>query len=321
MDRSKIIAYLNEELSEQQVDEVQMYLIEHLDDKDVAEILGNWFDDCRMEADLLTEEALISTRRRLGFDRRRLSLKFGVGIAAMVLAVVGSLKIGYELREVPSETTWNEILVPATEMRELNLPDGTYLKLAPDSRVTWPEEFRGTTRSVFLEGEVMAAVASDPDRPFIIHSGNVDVLVHGTKFNFKSYCDDVMVELMLLEGAVSMNVPSGNNHREIYLAAGDYAQFDRSNGEIFVGKLSPESLELLSKDKHKFCFLNLPLNDIVAELERSFGTKILISNYDIIKRRFLAIFPENQSLDEILKFLAANGDFEVMNHDNMYILR
>ena len=125
---------------------------------------------------------------------------------------------------------------------------------------------------------------------------------------------------MLLEGSVSMNVPSGDGRREICLAAGDIAQYDRNCGEVLVGQLSSESIELLSKDKHAFCFMNLPLNDIASELERSFGTKIMISDHDIILHRFLAIFPEDEGLDEILRFLAANGNFKVSYHDNIYML-
>ena len=38
----------------------------------------------------------------------------------------------------------------------------------------------------FVEGEVFAEVAKNPENPFIIASGDVDVKVLGTTFNFKA---------------------------------------------------------------------------------------------------------------------------------------
>ena len=313
INNSTLKAYLNSELSEQENDEVQLYLIEHLDDPDIQEFLDNWFDDCRTAADMLAADALEVTRSRLGMGRSRAHkvTRWAVGVVAMLIVALTSMRIGFKLHHDPEPVVWNEMQVPDAETRELTLPDGTHLILDAGSRITWPSEFRGEERTVFLEGQVTADVAPDPQHPFVIHSGEVDVQVYGTTFNFKSYRSDNIVELMLLDGRVSMNIPSEEGEREICLTPGDIAQYDINAGEISVAKLSPENFQLLSSGCKSFCFINLPLCDIASELERSFGVKIFITDPELVSRRFLAIFPNGEGIDEILRLLAVNDNFKI----------
>ena len=306
-------AYLRSELSEEENKEVQQYLADHIEDPDIQELLDNWFDDCRVMVSELSSDALMTTRSRLGIGSSNAFKVFkwaGISIAILALVVV-SLKTGFELYRYSDHVEWNEMYVPYGETRNMTLPDGTQLTLDAGSRITWPSEFRGSERSVFLEGQVTAVVAKDSLCPFVIHSRNVDVQVLGTTFNFKSYREDAVVELMLLEGRVSMNISSVQGNREICLTPGDIAQYNTESSEVSVAKLSPENFELLSNGGKSFCFINLPLGDIVAELERSFGVKIVIVDDDMTTRRFLAMFTNEESLEEMLHLLAVNGDFKV----------
>lgn len=54
------------------------------------------------------------------------------------------------------------------------------LHLNAGTRFTYPSSFQGSERRVFIEGEVFAEVAKNPEQPFIIASGDVDVKVLGT---------------------------------------------------------------------------------------------------------------------------------------------
>ena len=156
-----------------------------------------------------------------------------------------------------------------------------------------------------------AKVAKDPEHPFIIQSGDIDVRVHGTTFNFKSYRNNTMVEMMLLEGSVSMDIHSDNGVREVWLTPGDIAQYDRQAGDVTLGKISSESFHVFSENR-SFSFFNVPLCDIAADLERSFGTEIVIADPSIVSRRFLAFFTNHESLDDILRLLSANGNLRIV---------
>ena len=303
---------------------MQLFLAEHINDAEVTALLEGEFDECRSEAGDGTEAALETTRSRLGIGRRSSWRGYWLAAAAAIaflVAIPAAMKVGYRLHKDPTPVAWQETVVPTAKTQNLTLPDGTRLTLNAGSRVTWPDAFESEEREIFLDGEVMAEVAPDPAKPFIIHSGEVDVRVHGTRFDLKSYRDATMVEVMLMEGSVSLDIPAGEGKREVRLTPGDLAQYDRKAGEISLGKVAPEGCKTFI-DGGSFSFINIPLQDIVADLGRTFGTPIIIADPAIASQRFLAFFPNGESLEEILKLLSANGRLKVVWKEGaVYIYR
>lgn len=318
--RQILEAYLEGALPEEKSLEVQLYLAEHMDDSMVRELLDEQFDIGRAEADSLAEQALASVRRRLGMSRpRRPVLWLAAAALALLLAIPASLKIGYDLHKAPAPVAWNELTVPISDTKALTLPDGTALVLNAGSRVTWPEAFTGSQREIFLDGEVVANVAKDPEHPFIIHSGVADIQVHGTTFDLKSYRDATMLEVVLMEGSVSLLLPAAEGRREVRLVPGDIAQFDRETGDVSLGRVSPDGFKTFN-DNHSFSFINIPLKDIAADLERSFGTPIVVADSKVASKRFLAFFTNGENLDEILKLLSRNGNLRAVRSDGTVYL-
>ncbi|MBQ9193802.1 MAG: FecR domain-containing protein [Bacteroidales bacterium] len=314
--------YLDGKLSDEENLEVQVYLSDHMDDPEVQSLLEGAFDSFRIEKEEDTFRSLTATRARLGIAPRRALrpfIRLAAAAVTLLLAVPAALQVGYHLHKEPAPVAWMELSVPTAQTRELTLPDGTHLSLGAESRVTWPESFTGEERRIFLDGEVTAKVAKDPEHPFIIQSGDIDVRVHGTTFNFKSYRNNTLVEMMLLEGSVSMDIHSEEGTREVRLTPGDIAQYNRQDGDVVLGKFSPESFRVFS-DERSFSFFNIPLSDIAADLERAFGTKIVVADQSIVSHRFLAFFTNHESLDEILRLLSANGDLRVVRSDGVVYL-
>ena len=318
--RQILEAYLEGTLSEEESLEVQLFLAEHMDDTMVRELLDERFDISRSEADSSAEQVLASVHRRLGMSKpRRPALLIAAAALALLLAIPASLKIGYDLHKVPAPVAWNELTVPISDTKELTLPDGTALVLNAGSRVTWPEAFTGSQREIFLDGEVVAKVAKDSEHPFIIHSGEADIRVHGTTFDLKSYRDATMLEVVLMEGSVSLILPAEEEKREVRLVPGDIAQFDRETGSVSLGKVSPDGFRTFN-DNRSFSFINIPLKDIAADLERSFGTQIVVADAKVASQRFLAFFTNGEDLDEILSLLSRNGDLRVVRSDGTVYL-
>ena len=250
---------------------------------------------------------------------RRPALWLAAATLALLLAIPASLKIGYDLHKARAPVAWNELTVPISQTREVTLPDGTSLVLHAGSRVTWPEAFIGSQREIFLDGEVVANVAKDPEHPFIIHSGVADIQVHGTTFDLKSYRDATMLEVVLMEGSVSMLLPAEEGRREVRLVPGDIAQFDRETGDMSLGRVSPDGFKTFN-DNRSFSFINIPLKDIAADLERSFGTPIVVADSKVASNRFLAFFTNGEDLDEILKLLSRNGNLRAVRSDGTVYL-
>ena len=318
--RNILQAYLEGTLSKEETLDVQLYLAEHMDDPMVRELLDEQFDSNRSDASASVDKALESVRNKLGMgEPRRPVLWLVAAVLALLLVIPASLAIGYKLHGDPAPVAWAELTVPISQTREVTLPDGTNLVLNAGSRVTWPEAFTGGKREIFLDGEVMATVAKDPDHPFIIHSGEADIRVHGTTFDLKSYRDATMLEVVLLEGSVSLILPAEEGRREVRMASGDIAQFDRYTGDVSLGKVSPDGFKTFN-DNHSFSFINIPLKDIAADLERSFGTQIVVADANVASQRFLAFFTNGEDLDEILKLLSRNGNLRVVRSDGMVYL-
>ena len=318
--RKLLQAYLDGKLSDEENLQIQFFLAGHMEDPMVQEFMGSQFDSDRSEADVNAVRALVSTRRKLGMDTdRRPVYWLAVAVMALLLAIPTSLSIGYKMHKDPAPVAWQELTVPISDTREVQLPDGTRLVLNAGSRATWPEAFDGDKREIFLDGEVIASVAKDSQRPFIIHSGEADVKVHGTTFDLKSYRDATMLEVVLLEGSVSLELPSQEGRREVRLTPGDIVQFDRHSGSVSMGQVVPENFKTFA-DNRSFSFINTPLEDIASDLSRTFGTPIVVADSKVASQRFLAFFTNGEDLDQILGLLARNGNLRVVRSDGKVYL-
>ena len=158
MNNQLIQDYLEGKLSAEEEARVQEYLAAHAEDPEVQQLLAAWFDDCRKEAD--ASDALQATRARLGISRKKVhSVRFTYWLAAAAVALLLALPFafhaGYDARPEAAPIAWNEVTVPIAQTQEVVLPDGTVLTLNAGSRVTWPREFSGDKREIFLDGEVL----------------------------------------------------------------------------------------------------------------------------------------------------------------------
>ena len=84
------------------------------------------------------------------------------------------------------------------------LPDGSTVLLNGGSKLYYDYEFSGSQREVRLDGEAFFDVVKQKNRPFIVHTGKIDIIVHGTEFNVKYYQGDKNIEATLLHGKIEV---------------------------------------------------------------------------------------------------------------------
>lgn len=94
------------------------------------------------------------------------------------------------------------------------LPDGSTVWLNAGSTLTYKQGLPGAQREVTLEGEAYFDIVKRVDRPFIVHTKEIDVHVLGTAFNVKSYPGDELVETTLIRGLVRI---TRKNEQFVYL--------------------------------------------------------------------------------------------------------
>ena len=82
------------------------------------------------------------------------------------------------------------------------LPDGSEVYLTKGSRLKYSENFNKELREVSIKGEAFFTVISNPDKPFIVHTGEAKIKVTGTSFNVSAPVNNQDVEVVVRTGKV-----------------------------------------------------------------------------------------------------------------------
>ena len=100
-------------------------------------------------------------------------------VAAAAILLVGSF------------FAWNT-LNPSTnhiatqlDTQKVHLNDNTEITIHRGSDFEYPSTFARTERKVMLQGEAFFDVEANPEKPFIIQTGNIQIKVLGTSFNVR----------------------------------------------------------------------------------------------------------------------------------------
>ena len=156
-----------------------------------------------------TLETIVSQGDALGRQDVRLRFARGLGrkeirpwaAAAVIAAVSLGVWIG-RLGPAPEEIIGTEYAALIAEAATVALVDGSFVRLAPGSRLRFAE--RAELREAWLSGRGFFAVESDAERPFLIHTDLGEARVLGTRFEMASGTTEL--RLIVVEGA-------GSRHR------------------------------------------------------------------------------------------------------------
>jgi transmembrane sensor len=160
------------------------------------------------------------------------------------------------------------------ERAEFQLPDGTRVLLAPESRLGVPVEF-AADRRVELEGQAYFDVIHDERRPFQVRAG--DVLVHdlGTRFVVRAYPEGSQVEVAVAEGQVAL---SGRRVAEdgIVIGVGQVGRAEKDGVPTVtdVGSLNP----YFGWTRGVLVIEDRPLAEALADLQRWYDTELKVED-------------------------------------------
>lgn len=113
---------------------------------------------------------------------------------AVVCLALGTTLYFLNTTSKPSSTQSNTIAMDyyrsgAGERKQMLLPDGSVVYLNSDTKLGVAKvAFNKEKREIWLEeGEAFFEVAKNPEKPFIVHTHNLETTVKGTSFNIKAY--------------------------------------------------------------------------------------------------------------------------------------
>ena len=274
-----------------------------------------------------------------GRNRRRI---YRAAAFAVVVAAAGwwiYVRV-YCAKGGPSGLPKNEVATRKGSRSRIVLPDGTLVWLNADSKIVYPDNFKGQIREVHLTGEAYFDVSRDASRPFIIHAGPIDVNVLGTSFNVRFYPHEKKVETLLLHGAIEVTLRNQHN-RKILLQpnqklsvpndplpeesghATRMVQPESDTALVSLGKghfqrVDSSNIETLWVD-NKLAFETEPLEIVAADLERWYNVEVIIRNEKLKSLRFTGVF-DNVRLQEVMEALKLTGGFNYSIRDNRQVI-
>jgi transmembrane sensor len=139
---------------------------------------------------------------------RRIKILRWSAAAIVILATVGIYLYKGTKKPTPQTTpTYHEVAAKFGTRSYVDLPDGSRLWLNAGSKVRYSDGFANGTRELTLAGEAFFDVKHDPEHPFLIHAGGVDVKVLGTSLNVRAYPGDSVIETTLIQGRAEIELP------------------------------------------------------------------------------------------------------------------
>lgn len=204
-------------------------------------------------------------------------------------------------------TLFNTISTPSGGQYRVVLPDGSKVWLNAASTIRFPLSFTGSERRVVITGEAFFDVVQlkrgQQKIPFMVSilqpsgasSGEVQVL--GTRFNINAYNDEMSIKTTLMKGSVRF-VPSDKPELAKLIVPGQQAEYHQ-NGSLEIR--TPDTSSIVGWREGRFNFQNESIQSIMRQLARWYNVKVVFQ--DNIEARFVATFPRDIQLGEMLKIL------------------
>jgi transmembrane sensor len=218
-----------------------------------------------------------NARTRAGRRTRRF-------VAAGCVALLLLLAVVSVVRFLPADRTYQTAI---GAQQTVMLDDNTRVTLNTDTRLT--VEYRANERRILLErGEALFEVAKNPQRPFVVQTGDEQVVALGTTFDVRR--DPTRLEVVLLEGKVEIGkhgaLPDATARKTVLkpgerfiMVAGNEPVLDR-----------PEIAGALAWQHGQVYFDDTALSDAVAELNRYGNTRIRFADPAIASLRVSGVF-------------------------------
>lgn len=206
------------------------------------------------------------------------------------------------------DNQFNKLSVPTGGSYQLTLEDGTVVQVNAASELSFPTHFKKHLRQVRLQGEGYFRVKSNPQSPFNVLLGTLNVQVTGTTFNIRAYEAEKNIRITLVEGSV--NVREGQKVLAT-LSPGEQFTYQKTTGEYNTTQANISAITGWTEDK--FVFRNEPIGSIMAELSRWYNVEISVSE-DIQDIRYSGILSRKQPLTDILNILQLTNELDFKFH-------
>jgi transmembrane sensor len=234
----------------------------------------------------------------------------------------------------PHEKLTSEVSTHNGSKTNLVLPDGSQVWLNAGSKITYDKQYANTIREVNLTGEAFFDVVKNKDKPFIIHTGKIDIRVLGTAFNVKSYPGEKTIETSLIRGSIEVTFKDRPAEKVILKPNEKLVVVNEDVHQDFMKKSSVKPmnepivaishLNYAKADstvietawiQNKLFFQDELFKDLATQMERWYGVTIKFDNSQKDTLRFTGSFL-NETVQQALDALKVSASFNYIIEGN-----
>lgn len=266
-----------------------------------------------------------SIQERMGYKptlyRRKLTGSFQLRQAAiwivMILAGVGIYAISYLGNAKKDKLVFVERNNPNGQRSKIILSDSSVVYLGAGSRLKYPETFAGETREIYLYGEAFFEVKKNPQRPFMIHTGQIQTKVLGTSFKIEAFKNQPLV-VGVATGKVRVDHINGEFSKSLaVLIPGQKMVLDHGK----VTNLMVNLEEVKDLKEARLTFNDASLIEISKVLQRWYNVRVTFKKQAKSRERMTLTLDASVSIDKVLNVLAAAGHFNYTIKNKEIIIR
>lgn len=198
-----------------------------------------------------------------------------------------------------------QVVVPYGKRSNISLSDGTKVWLNAGSKLIFPQRFSGKNRKVLLKGEAYFEVFKNKEIPFIVSTEDMNVTVHGTEFNMRENDSENELEVVLVEGSVSLKENGAMNilNKEIKLIPNQRAVYNiatnKTNVEsnVDVGYYISWKEGLLEFNKESII-------NVFKRLSQFYNVRFVTEGSVELNRKISGKLDLKDSLEEVMKVVS-----------------
>lgn len=254
----------------------------------------------------ISEEQLQERPRQTAFFRYA---------AIWILFALGAGIFGisyFKKTKQPVAIAYQEIINPNGKRSKIVLSDSSTVYLGAGSKLRFPDQFKGNTREISLEGEAFFEIAHNKQKPFIIHTADVQTRVLGTSFKIIAFKAHPM-SVEVATGKVRVDRLMHTKLQSLaVLTPGQQATY--ADGLTTKNSVAIDDLKEW-KEGH-LVHTEKPLQQIMEELERWYDVKISISNHKKARMLMDINISTNIPIGKVMKVLSASGHFNYKINGN-----
>ena len=268
-----------------------------------------WDKNLHGEKGELSETIFRNINEKISLEKKKANLhklKIYSGVAASVLIMLGSFLF---LNKEYNKTN-TIVFETGIRMDSLNLVDGSTIYLSPGTTISYRENFNRKSRNVTLQkGNAFFKVAKNPDKPFIVESGELETKVLGTSFNILMHPNECKVTVHTGRVNVSSSKCSVNLEpfQEVSYSYNDQNLTERSfsRDELVVWYTDDIQLQ------------NVKLSQVMEILQHKFGIQIKNAQGIPLKNKVTVFIGKDDSMSGVLNQLNYITDLKFEENENV----